>query len=627
MLDPLHRQVQLTFMQLHPISSNDWPPPRHQPTLTRFSPPFLHPNFRQAPYPSPTFNDFRSQPSPFPLHTGRMDPLSLTTACITLLDAVGKTAIGITSFIRGCREARSDLTSISGELTQLHLVLELLKDDAAVSDGRVIPESLQNQILGIIRNCSAVLESINGVLKKHEGKSGAARWAAFGKGEVAGLRMLLEAHRGSLNLILELVSVSMSRAILDDVTVVRTDVHDIKLDTSQIPQIMAELTRLRAIVAGGEIPAATTGQNFVLEQYLDSLTSYAETVCGDVVWDSDVGSGAASRRSSHEEPRVEDQDGGLDTQGVSSGHAAAAETSGANAAPSPGNNASIAPADHTPQPEPASGEAGPSWVATPATVRRASWSKSSQKGPVSDGNTSSIKLMTRVRPARESAPDDEHRGPTRSPVQPSDVPVVQNVTEKTDKPVRESQPTTGYGSAMVYPSGSSRKSELPRKPVKTPNRSSESLASSNKPNRTATDTRIKLRNTAVHQSTLVPATTTTVPTRSNLPSSSSTPTAPEPEDSPTPNQNTNRPQKNTDKADSDSDSDSASSITATLEGTSGAQPDHCTLYPASNSGWTSPGEKYWAARADTQRPKRTITVAGDGAVGKSTLIACVPLQI
>ena len=226
-----------------------------------------------------------------------MDPLSITTSCLTLLGTVAKTSLAVTTFIRGCRDARSDLTSISGELTQLHLVLDLLKDDASITDGRVIPESLQAQILSIIKNCSAVVDNINKVLQNYSGKTGAAKWVAFGKADVAGLRMSLEAHRGSLNLVLELVSVSMARAVLEGVTVVqgdmvivRNDVHDIKQDTGQIPQIMAELTRLRAILAAGDIPTTTRDQNYVLERYLDSLTSYAETVCNDVVWDSDEGS-------------------------------------------------------------------------------------------------------------------------------------------------------------------------------------------------------------------------------------------------------------------------------------------------------------------------------------------------
>ena len=224
-----------------------------------------------------------------------MDPLSITSASLALLSTAGKTLLGITTFIRGCRDARADLTSVSGELTQLQIVLELLKDDTDVSDDRILPESLQNQILSIIKNCSAVLDSINELLQKHAGKAGATKWVMFGKAEVAGLRMSLEAHRGSLSLVLEVVSVSLSKAIKEDMTAVRTDVHDIKQDTSQI---MAELTRLRAIVTDGNIPSATRGQNYMLQQYLDNLTSYAETVCHDVVWDSDESLHVPSPRAS-----------------------------------------------------------------------------------------------------------------------------------------------------------------------------------------------------------------------------------------------------------------------------------------------------------------------------------------
>lgn len=229
--------------------------------------------------------------------SGRMDPVSITASCLALLSAAVKTSIAVTTFVRGCRDARADLTSVSGELTQLQLVLELLKDDTDVSDDRILPEPLQRQILSIIASCSAVLDSINQVLQKYGGKTGAAKWTVMGKTEVAGLRMSLEAHRGSLSLVLELVSVSLSKSIKEDTTVLRTDVHGIKQDTSQI---MAELARLRAIVAAGDITSATRGQNYVLEQYLDNLTSYAETVCQDVVWDSD---GSLPGRSSKLSPR------------------------------------------------------------------------------------------------------------------------------------------------------------------------------------------------------------------------------------------------------------------------------------------------------------------------------------
>ncbi|CAG1960370.1 unnamed protein product [Fusarium graminearum] len=218
---------------------------------------------------------------------------------------VTKTTVAVTEFTRDCREARSDLTSINGELSQLQLVLELLRDDTAVSDDQILPESLQEQILSIIDNCSAVVSKINLVLDNHSGKVGVLKWATFGKSEVAGLRMSLEAHRGSLNLALELVSVSLCKAIKSDTAAIRTDVHDIKQDTSQIPQIMDGLNRLRVIVAGGDVPAATIGQNYILQQYLDDLTSYAETVCNDVEWETDSSVHALSRSSSPSGPRIE----------------------------------------------------------------------------------------------------------------------------------------------------------------------------------------------------------------------------------------------------------------------------------------------------------------------------------
>lgn len=205
-----------------------------------------------------------------------MDPLSITVSCLTLIGIASKTSVAITTFIRGCRAARSDLTSISGELTQLQLVLELLKDD---TDDQTVPETLRTQILSIIANCSAVVDTIDQMLQKHGGKAGPARWTAYGKTEVEGLRMSLQAHRGSLSLVLELVSISLSKATKEDTSAIRTDVRGIKQDTSHIPQIMAELTRLREIVAAGNIQSTTRDQDYMLERYLDGLTSYAESVC------------------------------------------------------------------------------------------------------------------------------------------------------------------------------------------------------------------------------------------------------------------------------------------------------------------------------------------------------------
>lgn len=105
-----------------------------------------------------------------------MDPLSITTSCITLIGVTAKTVISLTDFIRTCRDARSDLFSVHAELSELTLVLELLKDDASTIV--TIPQTLQNQVVNIVNKCGAVVDDINVLLGKHnEKRNGAIRWA------------------------------------------------------------------------------------------------------------------------------------------------------------------------------------------------------------------------------------------------------------------------------------------------------------------------------------------------------------------------------------------------------------------------------------------------------------------
>jgi len=135
-----------------------------------------------------------------------MDPLSITTGCLTLLGTIGQTSLAITSFVRSCREARGDLAEVARELSELKMVLELLQGGQDVENDRIIPESLQRQILGILVKCNEILVKIDAVLEKHRGRVGDIRWVATGKNDVANLRQSLEAYRGALSLVLETIT-------------------------------------------------------------------------------------------------------------------------------------------------------------------------------------------------------------------------------------------------------------------------------------------------------------------------------------------------------------------------------------------------------------------------------------
>ncbi|KAI1257652.1 hypothetical protein MGN70_000695 [Eutypa lata] len=185
-----------------------------------------------------------------------MDPLSLATACVTLIDAAAKTSTGIITFVHSYHEARSDLTTINNELSELRTVLELLKDTVVKTIDSVIPERLQARVVSIIDNCVAVVTKIDDILDRHRGGLGAAKWAVAGKMEIAGLRTGLEAHRQSLHLALELVSITLVKTVKDDTAVIRMEVHDMRENAYQIPEIMQELAKIRAFISGNDSTSA-----------------------------------------------------------------------------------------------------------------------------------------------------------------------------------------------------------------------------------------------------------------------------------------------------------------------------------------------------------------------------------
>ncbi|KAF2115115.1 hypothetical protein BDV96DRAFT_93809 [Lophiotrema nucula] len=203
-----------------------------------------------------------------------MDPLSITVSCITLLGAIATTSKTITSFVREVRDARNDLDSISRELLSLETVLSLLADDVKTSS-ESLPATLGKQILGIISNCNRVVAEIEGSLAKH-GKSklgsGGYWTVGGGKGDMAKLRMTLEAHKSALDIALDMVTISLAKEIKNDTEEIKRDTVAIRDDTAQI---LEEIARLQA-----RLPVDDTkdyAPNFVLQRYLDDLTSYAES--------------------------------------------------------------------------------------------------------------------------------------------------------------------------------------------------------------------------------------------------------------------------------------------------------------------------------------------------------------
>lgn len=135
-----------------------------------------------------------------------MDPLSITTACISLTATITKTSISVSAFVRSVRAARSDLDAVSRELASLKTLLELIAEDA--KDAETFPNTLRKHIAGILSNCELVLVEVQRLVEKYDkpGVIKASKWALAGSEDVAKLQLSLEAHKSALEIALDMVA-------------------------------------------------------------------------------------------------------------------------------------------------------------------------------------------------------------------------------------------------------------------------------------------------------------------------------------------------------------------------------------------------------------------------------------
>jgi hypothetical protein len=146
-----------------------------------------------------------------------MDPFSITVGCIGLIDIITRTSVQVVEFMRDVQAAKSDLDAVSRELLSLKTVLELLAEDITTYTNEPFPLALWNQITGIITNCGGIVEHIQQELRKHEGGklSKAAHWVAFGKGNMANLKLSLEAHKSALEIALDMISLFVLLSLVE----------------------------------------------------------------------------------------------------------------------------------------------------------------------------------------------------------------------------------------------------------------------------------------------------------------------------------------------------------------------------------------------------------------------------
>ncbi|KAF5571516.1 chitin synthase A [Fusarium phyllophilum] len=225
-----------------------------------------------------------------------MDPLSIVSGCAGLITAIGSLSVSINTFVRSCREARSDLDRVSRELHSLQTVLELIEEDAK-DDTKPFPPTIQHHVSGIVTNCGSVVLEVETCIKKYgDGRiKNKAAWAINGQGDMEKLRSSLEAHKSALELALDMISLSLTKDIKADTTEIRNDTAAIKDDTALILQEIAELQ--------ARLPDTSAAPNdYILQRFLEDMATYTETTFdANVSYSDGMSSRALSIVDEHDE--------------------------------------------------------------------------------------------------------------------------------------------------------------------------------------------------------------------------------------------------------------------------------------------------------------------------------------
>ena len=157
-----------------------------------------------------------------------MDPLSITTACVSLLSGIQISRNTSVSSSPRC----VDMDAVSRELTSLTLCLELLRDDSTTIN---YPDGFRKDLMGVLQSCDFITHQMKAILRKLSSGNVGRRiqWSLSSREEMNNLRSSLEAHKSAIEIALTLGSITVMNTVKKNTTT-RHVVTAIKQDTTAI---------------------------------------------------------------------------------------------------------------------------------------------------------------------------------------------------------------------------------------------------------------------------------------------------------------------------------------------------------------------------------------------------------
>ncbi|KAI1360042.1 hypothetical protein F5Y08DRAFT_59962 [Xylaria arbuscula] len=205
----------------------------------------------------------------------------IISIAIGAIAATQRTSVVLFKFARGCKEARDDLAGVSQQLSELALVLELVKESTDVAS-ESLPEALQAQLKAMLASCVKLVQDIEELVTSCSGRTGVLQWTLLKKEKAKAMSAFLEAFKGGLNLALDTANLIVATDIRNNTDAIHQDTTEIKRDTEAI---LEEIQRLRIQLPNDR---SLDEKRTQLEAWLDNLTQYAVTIAdGEIADDVD----------------------------------------------------------------------------------------------------------------------------------------------------------------------------------------------------------------------------------------------------------------------------------------------------------------------------------------------------
>ena len=146
-----------------------------------------------------------------------------------LLSGISSTSAILTRFIRSVRVAHADLAAVARDLSDLRLVLELLRDEPG------IPLVLQAQMLLVLESCGNTLIHIDTILARC---SEPTRWVDLGRVEILRCRSNLTTFREALTLALDVATLYCSLFLYLDPLILISRILMLSVDAEQLGHVI-----------------------------------------------------------------------------------------------------------------------------------------------------------------------------------------------------------------------------------------------------------------------------------------------------------------------------------------------------------------------------------------------------